>query len=541
MNPTFLSRVRALDSSYWLQLLPGIKRGFEKECLRVDSKGNLAQTPHPKALGSSLTHPMIITDYSEALLEFVTPPTDNLEEPITLLNDIQHYTSLVLAQAMNAKGENSKSIEELKSEILWVASMPCYLPKENQIPIAEYGHSNVGQLKHIYRHGLGYRYGRCMQTIAGIHYNFSLSDAFWQAYQTQFPALAVLSPLNFVSEQYLSMLRNARRWSWILPFLFGASPAVCASFFNNKKVDLETFGTDTFIGQYATSLRLSDLGYNSKIQARAEISYNSLDEFIRTMHNAVHTKAPEYQKIGVYENGEYRQLNDNILQIEDEHYAMFRPKRVAGRNERTLAAIMRAGIEYVEVRALDLNPYINEGVEPETVYFLDTFLLSCLLLDSPPLEDAENQRIGYNLSQIVRYGRQPGLELRDEQETLRKVSDWGIEIIDQMLEVAQLLDKAYSCQKFTLACKKARENFLNIERLPSAQILKEMTTKQSSHFEFAWHWSQYHQQQYLTKPFPAHKLEYFRELALESLKEKSALEQSDTLSFKDYLAQYLEV
>lgn len=528
MDPLFLARLRALQSSDYLQLLPGIRRGFEKECLRVDQQGSIAQTPHSKALGSSLTHPTIITDYSEALLEFVTPPTENLDQSFSLLNDIHHYTAEVLSSLPG-------------TETLWANSMPCKLPKENQIPIAEYGPSNLGQLKHIYRRGLGYRYGRCMQTIAGIHYNFSLSNAFWQHYQKEFSNS--LSSSIFISEQYLCMLRNAKRWGWILPYLFGASPAVCRSFFDKKEIKLEKIeklGDHTYIGPYATSLRLSDLGYNSKTQALADISYNSLAEFIQTMHHAVHTPIAEYQKIGVFEAGEYRQLNANILQIEDEHYAMFRPKRVSLRSERTLAAIMRDGIEYVEVRALDLNPFIDIGVEKDTVYFLDTFLLTCLLQDSPHLGDAENQKIGYNLSQIVRMGRQPGLKLQAESG-FSSVADLGLEMIEQMLLVAALLDKAYACQKFTEACQKAKQSFLNTEGLPSARVLKEISSKQHSFFEFAWDWSKYHQKQYLAKAFPAEKRAYFSQLAESSLQEQAAIEQSDQQPFSEFLAQYLEV
>lgn len=536
----FLARVRALDSPAYIPLLKGIKRGFEKECLRIDEQGFLSQTPHPKALGSSLTHPSIITDYSEALLEFVTPPSDNLDEPITVLNDIQHYTTWILAKEL---GKNEKGAQET----LWVDSMPCQLPKEDQIPIAEYGHSNIGQLKNIYRRGLGYRYGRAMQTIAGIHYNFSLSDDFWRSYQalanTELSNTSV--PIsNFISDQYLRMLRNGKRWGWMLPFLFGASPAVCASFFC-KKTDnlahLERIGNHTLLGRYATSLRLSDLGYNSKIQALASISYNDFETFIHSMHDAVHTPVEQYEKIGVYRDGEYRQLNANILQIEDEHYAMFRPKRVALRYERTLAAMVRSGIEYVEVRAIDLNPFINIGIEKETVYFLDTFLLTCLLQDNLPLGDAENQRIGYNLSQIVLMGRQPGLMLQDEQGIMRSVASLGLEMIEQMLEVATLLDKAFGSENFTKACKKASDCFLNMDNLPSAKVVEEMASKQYSHFEFAWDWSKHHQADYLSKPLSAEKKAYFHKLAMDSLQEQTELEQSDTVPFNEFLAQYLEV
>lgn len=155
MKKPFLKRIAALEASSACSTLKNIKRGFEKESLRVNPEKKISNASHPKALGSSLMHPRITTDYSEALLEFITPPTDAVEEPLNILHEIHQFTYSVL-----------------KDEYLWAASMPCLLGQENDIPIAEYGSSNFGRLKNVYRRGLGHRYGRKMQTIAGLHYNF---------------------------------------------------------------------------------------------------------------------------------------------------------------------------------------------------------------------------------------------------------------------------------------------------------------------------------------------------------------------------------
>lgn len=521
MSPISSTRVHELNSSEWITHFRGIKRGFEKECLRVNKEGMIAQTAHPSILGSSLTHPFITTDYSEALLEFITPPSDDLSTPFNMLMDLHRY-----------------AIQSVPGEVLWGSSMPCLLPKESEIPIAQYGHSNLGQLKHIYRKGLGFRYGRIMQTISGVHYNFSLSDSFWRAYQSLLRSEASFS--SFVSEQYLGLIRNCLRLEWIIPFLFGSSPAVCASFFKGHASDLEKWHADSYVDPMATSLRLSDLGYNNNIQSRIKISYNSLPEFIETMKKAVHTPVPEYQRIGVFKEGQYNQLSDCVFQIEDEHYALVRPKRVSARDERMLAAIIRSGIEYIEVRALDVNPFSPIGIERDTVYFLDTFLVACLLLESPPLMDAEMQRIEYNHTQIARRGRSPTLSLIDGAGQTRTVQDWGSEIIDWMHPVAVLLDKAYGETLFTGACKAAKDKIFNPDRLPSAKVLQEMEVQQESYFDFAWRCSTRHQKQFQTDPLTPTLYEHYQQMAKDSIQDQLVLEQSDSIPFPEYLSNYLE-
>lgn len=520
MTSLFLKRLHALDSPDWYRCLTGIKRGFEKECLRVNKQGGISTTPHPEALGSSLTHPMITTDFSEGLLEFITLPTEDLNEPFNVLTELHAYTS-----------------QCLKEELLWSASMPCTLPKESDIPIAEYGTSNLGQLKHIYRRGLSFRYGRIMQTISGIHYNFSLSDSFWEKYYEH--SSATLSKQTFISEQYLGLIRNSLRLGWLLPLLFGASPAVSTSFFKGHKPDLQVLGSDTYVGPYATSLRLSDLGYHNREQTDDKISYNTFPEFLETMRKAVHTSVPQYQKIGVFKDDEYNQLSDCVFQVEDEHYALVRPKRVSGREERMMAAILRDGIEYIEVRAFDINPFVSIGVEQEMVYLLDAFLIYCLLIDSPPLTDAENQRIEYNHSQVVKRGRQPKLTLIDEEDNTRDLVDWAMELLTSIQLVAELLDKAYGSTVFTNACEIAKKRVLEPDTLPSARVLQSMKEQGESYFDFAKRWSLKHQQAFRGQPLTSAKMEYYSLLSKESLLTQKTLELSDTLSFKEYLRRYL--
>jgi len=288
--------------------LRGGGKGLEKESLRVSDAGRLAQTPHPRSLGSALTHPHITTDYSEALLEFVTPPLADVRETLGFLADIHAYV-----------------YRHLEDEMLWATSMPCILEGDASIPIAEYGRSNVGMMKHVYRRGLGWRYGRSMQAISGVHFNYSFPTELW-------PVLQELEhdrrPLRaFTDDWYFRALRNFQRLGWLVPYLFGASPALCKSFLGGRDLGFAEFDAHTFYAPHATSLRLSDIGYKNKNQARIGVTYDGLDDYVATLSHAITTPVPEYERIGVKVDGEWRQLNANILQIENEFYGTIRPKQ----------------------------------------------------------------------------------------------------------------------------------------------------------------------------------------------------------------------
>jgi glutamate--cysteine ligase len=186
-------------------------RGIEKESLRISSDGALARTPHPRAIGAALTHPFLTTDYSEALLEFVTPPHATNWETLQFLCDLHAFVC-----------------RRLGEELLWPASMPCIVNRDADVPIADYGRSNAGMLRTIYRRGLGHRYGRTMQAIAGAHFNFSLPDELWAAYRDH--DQSALSLAAFKSERLMGLVRNYRRCAWLVVYLFGASPALCKTF-----------------------------------------------------------------------------------------------------------------------------------------------------------------------------------------------------------------------------------------------------------------------------------------------------------------------
>src|ERR1700712_1191776 len=364
-------RLKALSSAR----LQGMGRGIEKESLRVTAQGALARTPHPQALGAALTPPNITTDFSEAQLELITGVHPNAEA-----------AELELTQVHQAV------YRALGDEMMWVSSMPCTLPPDDEIPLGRYGSSNVGQAKTVYRTGLGHRYGRRMQTISGIHYNWSLPEV--------------------TTAEDFGLIRTFRRHSFLLLYLFGASPAVPASFLEGSPHVLQPLGPDTAHMPHATSLRMGRLGYQSDAQTTLSVSYNSLDSYAASLSDALVRPYPAYQKIGIRgPDGGYRQLSDSLLQIENEFYGTIRPKRVIFPGERPLHALRERGVEYVEVRLLDLNPFVPIGIGADTARLLDVFLLHCLLSDSPPDTPEEIRALGRNQQCAAGRGREPALLL----------------------------------------------------------------------------------------------------------------------------------
>lgn len=518
MKRRFDTRLRALASLGADTPLHSGLRGLEKESLRVTPDGHIAQSGHPAALGSALTHRYITTDYSEALLEFITPPEGTNEAALRFLAAIHQFT-----------------YEHLSEEMLWPLSMPCMIRSEADIPIARYGHSNVGMMKTVYRRGLGFRYGRYMQAIAGLHFNFSLPDGFWPAYaQTE---RSRSEPAAFRSDAYLALVRNVRRLDWLLLYLFGASPAACKSFLGDDARGLEPLDRGTFYAPHATSLRMSDIGYKNTSQAVLHISANSLDEYIRDLTRAIRTPHPAYQEIGVLVGGEYRQLNPNQLQIENEYYSTIRPKRSALRGERPTAALRRGGVEYVELRALDVSPFDPCGAGTAELHFCEAFLIYCMLSDSPPIDRDEQRDIDANHLLAARRGREPGLALRRDGREVR-LSDWAAEVIEGVAAVAELLDCG-PAKGYTEAVREAALRVAEPQRTPSARLLAALRERRASLAEYGLEISR-NFREYFRASCPADNVQHelLRRESTESLERQRWIETHDQVSFEEYLAQY---
>lgn len=519
MASVLKKQLEQLVSSGHYVHLKGVLHGIEKEGLRVDSSGELSQTDHPVGLGSALTNSTITTDYSESLLEFITPVFETPEAALNFLDNLHRF-----------------SYQHLGDELIWGGSMPCHINNEADIPIARFGSSNVGQLKHTYRVGLQHRYGKMMQTIAGIHYNFSLPDNFWQALQTQQGNTDSLQ--TFRSASYFRLIRNFRRHSWLLLYLFGASPALCDSFLAGKKHNLETLGEHTLYLPYATSLRMSDLGYSNKAQSSLNICFNHLNTYISSLHRAIHTPYPAYEKIGVKVNGHYKQINTNILQIENEYYSDIRPKRVAHASEKPLHALQQRGVEYIEVRNTDINPFLPTGIDIQQSKFLDAFLISCLLMGDDEISQIECDMISDNLEKVVTLGRKPGLMLETPDGPIA-LQQAGKSILEQVQMTAELLDTLHQGHDYQQSITAQHAKLDDVSLTPSAQVLKDLKESGLSHTQWSLQKSTEHKQTFIGSALSTDAQHALTQQVSTSIQLQKEIEASDTVDFDQYLADYL--
>ncbi|MBH80771.1 MAG: glutamate--cysteine ligase [Gammaproteobacteria bacterium] len=517
LGARLLSSLRAPGSSTQT-LLDSVGRGIEKESLRVTSgDGTLSHQAHPPELGSALTHPNITTDFSEAQLELITDVHRSPEAVIAQLRDVHRFV-----------------YQNLADEILWTASMPCMLGNDQDIPVGRYGSSNIATAKTVYRLGLGNRYGRLMQTISGIHYNFSLPDEFWGAYAQH---LERPNDQALRNEAYFGLIRNFQRYSWLLIYLFGASPAVCKSFAKHQAHNLEPFDEGSLYLPYSTSLRMGRLGYQSDAQSRLHISYNSIDEYDASIRPALSEPFPAYERVGVKVGGEYRQLNAALLQIENEFYGTIRPKRRIQSGERPLNALRARGVEYVEVRCIDLNPFLPLGIDEVQIRFLDLFLLYCLLTDSPPDNEAESARLAGNQLTTVERGRQPGV-LLDAPEGAVQLSSWGQAIISACEPLIALLD-GENGTRYAQAWRTQQAKLGDSEQTPSARVLKAMSDEQIAFFRFAMNQSVAHAEYFAQHRLSAQELAQEQAVAAESLERQARIEAEDEAPFDEFLESYL--
>lgn len=517
MYQLYQDRLRLLDNSHGTGLLQGLI-GIEREALRMDAEGRISQSPHPRALGAALTHPHITTDYSEALLELITPPLGGTEQALSYLRQLHAFV-----------------YRQLDGERLWTSSMPCLLAGEESIPIARYGDSNNGRMKHIYRVGLAYRYGRAMQVIAGLHFNYSFPDALWEVLLPAAPTGGDRS--QAVSSAYFGLIRNLRRFNWLIPYLFGCSPAVCKSFFGDRAVGLAEFGAGTYYLPYGTSLRMSDVGYKNRATINWQVSYNSLSEYVAGLRTAIETPHPDYDAIGVKVDGRYRQLNSNILQIENEYYGTVRPKQLLEGQEKPSLALQRRGVRYIELRSLDVNSFAPLGLDADTSRFLQILVCFCLLSESPPISPAEEARIVSNEVMTAREGRTPGLTLvrAGRSMALRR---WALELFDAMEDLCGLLDLQDPNQPFRRSLRLQRDKVLDPAITPSARMLDEMRRHGEGFFEFAMRKSDEHGAAFQTVALSLEQTRELERMSEESRAKQQRLEADRSQSFEDFLAAY---
>lgn len=512
-----------LPSWFAPNLVAGMKRGIEKEGLRMRPDGYSAKSFHPAKLGSKLTHPYITTDYSENLLELITEPKDTIKEALDMLRTLH-----ILVH---------RSLEN--DEMMWPLSMPCMLSDDDEdIPLANYGTSNIGRLKTLYRSGLGVRYGRKMQTIAGLHYNLSVGDDLFEVWAKSENRADLTA---FKNEKYLALIRNFKRITPLILYLLGASPSVCHCFLVGREHDLEPLGDCgsecTYHKPAATSLRMGKLGYTNSVQENLNIRYNNLDEYIKGLREAIGTPFGEFSKIGIDDkNGSPIQINDHILQIENEFYSPIRPKQPVKIGETPTQALENRGIAYVEFRAIDLDPYCDIGITTATACFLEILALYCLLSPSPDLLPDEEKLLAHNVDIVVNEGRSKNIVI-DTMTGKQNVGVWMVDILEQMQSIAGAFDEHHGGNDYRLALSLMHGRATNPDFTPSAQIISD-SKRLGGTWQLGKQLAKKHHDELLGCALDNEEAFYYANIAIQSFADQQQLEREETQDFYEFIQQY---
>jgi glutamate--cysteine ligase len=495
-----------------------INRGIEKESLRIDSAGKISQTSHPEGLGSALTNPYITTDFSEALLELVTPTFTSASECLEFLKNLHVFVN-----------------QNLEEESLWPLSMPCSIESEEEIPIGNYGTSNQGMMKTIYRRGLSNRYGSMMQAIAGIHYNFSFSDKFLKTLAD----ISAKEIKEFKNEVYLGIARNFRRYGWLYLLLYGSSPVASKTFAKNREHDLHDLNAEDLFKAHSTSLRMGDLGYISHAQDSLNISYNSIEEYSSDLKNALKTTYQEYKELGEFKAGERVQLNDSIIQIENEYYSTIRPKRVCPTGERPINILNKEGIDYLELRCIDLNPNSFVGISEEQIYFLDLLILYSFFTESPDISEAESNQLFKTHKTVVNEGRKIGARITTSQGDAT-IKEEALRVLAGMKEIANFMDKEVSEEansKWSDTLDNQKKIIENLDLSLSGMLLNEIENKGITFQEYGLNLSRTHKKQMDNLEIDKR---HFSNSSKESLLAAKKIEEEPQVNFEVYLKDFLD-
>lgn len=490
--------------------------GMEREMLRVTAEGRVATSDHPAGVGHKLTHPSITVDFSEGLLELVTRPHAPREGMLDELSGLQAFVARGLQHG----------------EYCWALSMPPNA-REEEVRIADFGGSLSGRMKQVYRQGLAARYGGIMQIIAGVHYNFSF-DARFMAYMHERVGKG-LDAQECRNRLYFRLIRGFDRHAWLLPYLFGASPVAARSSLAGPSNWLRDLDADHVYGEFATSLRMSDIGYQSPAQADLFISHRNLQDYVRELVLATRTPWPDYENLGVRQGDEWVQLNANILQIENEYYSAIRPKQIVQRGERPACALYLRGVSYIEVRMLDVDPFEPLGMNPATAYFMEVFLLACLALGQEEQDTAQADR--HNQKLAIKYGRRTNLKLMRGAASIR-LRDWADEFLDECAAVAERLDKVHGSSRYAEAVRTQRGKWKEPQTLPSQQVLDASSSQ--GYGRWSREISQAHTRFLASRPLSSTDLAGCTQAVQASFAAAQQLEKEQAGDFAGYVQQYYD-
>jgi len=428
--------------------------------------------------------------------------------------------------------EICKFVVEETPETIWPSSIPCKIEHEDFIRLADYGTSNSGLLKTLYRSGLSYRYGSMMQTVSGIHYNFSFNDAFFESLRGEEDLQ------TFKNKSYLSLIRNFRRNAWMILYLFGSSPVVPKTFITDRKNFLQELNKEDLFLEYATCLRMSELGYMSKAQDNLYIAYNNIEEYLKDLKNALTKEHKRYGEVGVIKDGKRIQINTSIIQIENEYYSSIRPKRVTPPGERPINILRDEGIDYVEIRALDNNSFLPSGIDEDTSYFLEAYLIGCFFGEDKKSSQDEIKELLVNWENVVKEGRNPDLKLLKNKEKIT-VKDSGMKVVDSLRDIFEQMPSEMNdyVEKVMKSLDKQEEKLNDASLTPSGLIIEELQNNNKTWEELNLELAIGHSDSLKNKKVD---LKYLYEEAKSSLKKFNDAERREEEPFDSYLENFIK-
>ena len=367
--------------------------GVEREGLRVGVKGELSRNKHPKVFGNKIMNPYITTDFSESQLELITPVFNTSKEVYDFLNALYDIVAL-----------------EIGDEYIWPESMPCIIPDDREIPIATFCKCKQGEEARAYREELLRKYGGKIQLISGIHYNFSLDDDVLNKLYENSSKKEDFK--TFKDNLYLKIVRNYLRYRWLLIYLLGSTGVVHSSYKGECLKKLDNISQGAYSCEGIVSYRNSDCGYGNRVTLFAD--YTSTREYVNSLK---------------------RFINDGLIQSPKEFYSSVRPK---GKNpNKILESLLDEGIQYLEYRSIDINPFSKGGISLEDLEFLELFNLYLLFKEESNYKDWQIDGLE-NQKNIARNGGLD-IELIRDGEKISKV-EWGLEILNEIRDINHILN-----------------------------------------------------------------------------------------------------
>ena len=389
-----LSRIRETLS---LEDLRKGSFGIEWECLRVKENGELSLSPHPEIFGDKLTNPYITTDFSESQIEIITPAFDTIDEAFSFFSFMADLVNSSLAD----------------DEYLWFQSLPCILPSSSEIPIAKYKGRGLGEESMEYRRGLAKKYGLKKQLISGIHFNFSFKEELIQKLYDSAIESDYMDYKDFKDKLYLKISRNYIRYVWLIIYLTGCSVAVHDSFtLDCKKLMDHRDNQGSLYSEKGPSFRNSSCGY--KNLEHLYPSYDSIGEFTRDIQSFI-------------DEGHLSEAKELYTQIR------LKPKNPAN----LLDSLNKEGIQYLEIRTLDINPFYKCGLIKNDMNFLHMFLIYLLTKEESNNEKWQEEAL-YNEEKTAECGYDEDVKLIKDGEEI-PLKEWALSILDEMEMMAKTL------------------------------------------------------------------------------------------------------